>query len=77
MAVMHKATQTSKKQAIMKQFRVFKISSMWSTSKLTRVVENELKKLTSDGYEIISVSFGVNFWWMPTAFITISKDVKF
>lgn len=61
----------------MKQFRVFKISNMWSTSRLTRDVENELKKLTNEGFEIISVSFGFNIWWIPTAFITTSKEVKF
>jgi len=61
----------------MKQFRVFKISNTWSTSRLTKDVENELKQLTNEGYEIISVSFGVNMWWIPTAFITTSREVKF
>jgi hypothetical protein len=60
-----------------KQFRIFKISNRWSTSKLTRDVENELKKLTNKGYEIISFSFGFKIWWIPTAFITTSKEVKF
>lgn len=46
---------------------------MWSTSKLTRDVENELKKLTNEGHEIVSVSFGFNIWWIPTAFITTCK----
>jgi len=36
-------------------------------------VERILNDKTTQGYEIISVSFGVNLWWMPTAFITISK----
>ena len=61
----------------MKQFRVFKISNMSSTARLTKDVENELKQLTNEGYEIISVSFGVNMWWLPTAFITTSREVKF
>jgi hypothetical protein len=56
----------------MKQFRVFKISNMWSTSRLIRDVENELKKLANEGYEIVSVSFGFNIWWIHTAFITTS-----
>ena len=59
----------------MKQFRVFKISNMWSTSRLTRDVEIQLKKLTDQGYEIISVSFGFNIWLVPTAFITTSKGI--
>ena len=61
----------------MKQFRVFKISNTWSTEKLIKDVENELKQITNEGYEIISVSFGVNSWWLPTAFITTSREVKF
>lgn len=61
----------------MKQFRVFKISNMWSTSRLTRDVENELKKITNEGYEIIGVSFSFSFWWIPTVFITTSREVKF
>jgi hypothetical protein len=61
----------------MKQFRVFKISNMWSTARLIKDVENELKQITNEGYDIISVSFGVNIWWLPTAFITTSREVKF
>ena len=60
----------------MKQFRVFKISNTWSTSRLIKNVENELKQITNEGYEIISVSFGFNNWWIPTAFITTSREVK-
>ena len=61
----------------MKQFRVFKISNSWSTARLIKDVENELKQITNEGYEIISVSFGFNIWWIPTAFITTSREVKF
>jgi hypothetical protein len=50
---------------------------MSSTARLTKDVENELKRLTNEGYEIISVSFGVNMWRIPTAFITTSREVKF
>jgi hypothetical protein len=50
---------------------------MSSTARLTKDVENELKQLANEGYEIISVSFGVNMWWIPTAFITTSREVKF
>jgi hypothetical protein len=60
----------------MKQFRVFKISNTWSTEKLIKDVENELKQITNEGYEIISVSFGFNSWGIPTAFITTSREVK-
>ena len=58
----------------MKQFRVFKISNMWSTNRLTKDVENELEKFSRDGYEIESISFGFNVWMIPTAFITVSRE---
>ncbi len=59
----------------MTKFRIIKISAMWSTDKLTRDVEKILKEKTDEGYEIISVAFGVNLWWMPTAFITLKTKI--
>lgn len=55
----------------MTSFRIIKISAMWSTDKLTSDVERTLKEKSEEGYEIVSVAFGVNLWWMPTAFITL------
>ena len=46
---------------------------MWSTATLTEKVEQILNEKVLDGYEIVTVSFGVNLWWMPTAYITICK----
>jgi hypothetical protein len=57
----------------MKKFQILKTCSHWSTSRLTRDVEELLAKAHEEGYEIISVSFGVNMWWMPTAYVTIAK----
>ena len=57
----------------MKTYRVIKLSTMWSTSSLTAKVEHILNMKTRDGYEIVTASFGVNMWWMPTAYITICK----
>ena len=58
----------------MKTFFVISTSSMWSTSELKRKVEIILNEKTRDGYEIVSVAFGVNMWWLPTAFITLRKN---
>jgi len=60
----------------MKKYRVIKLSTMWSTSTLTREVEQLLNEKTRDGYEIVTVAFGVNMWWLPTAYITISKTIS-
>jgi hypothetical protein len=36
-------------------------------------VEKLLNEKNQEGYQIVSVSFGLNIWWIPTAFITICK----
>lgn len=57
----------------MKNYSIIKLSTMWSTDRLKNDVEKTLNEKTSQGFEIVSVAFGVNLWWMPTAFITICK----
>jgi hypothetical protein len=46
---------------------------MWSTAKLKQQVEKILNEKTQDGYEVVSVAFGLNIWWIPTAYITLRK----
>lgn len=58
----------------MKTYKVIKKSTSWSTNTLIKEVEQILQSATQKQYEIVSVSFGVNLWWMPTAFITLSKE---
>jgi hypothetical protein len=57
----------------MKQYTIVKESSMWSTKQLIAKVEKILNEKNQEGYQIVSVSFGLNIWWIPTAFITICK----
>jgi hypothetical protein len=59
-----------------KEFKVMKFSTMWSTSGLTEKVEKELYQKSDEGWDIISVAFGVNLWWMPTAFISLSRQIE-
>ena len=58
----------------MKTYRVIKHSTMWSTESLTEKVEQTLNEKVDEGWEIVTVSFGTNLWYMPTAFITIAKE---
>ncbi|WP_299435855.1 DUF4177 domain-containing protein [uncultured Aquimarina sp.] len=53
-----------------KQYKVIKISSNWSLEKLKKKVEDALNKISTEGWEIISVSF-TNYGY--TAMITIAK----
>ena len=57
----------------MKSYSIVKMSTMWSTDTLKNDVERFINEKSSQGHEIITVSFGLNMWWMPTAFITICK----
>ncbi|MBD0834029.1 hypothetical protein [Aestuariibaculum suncheonense] len=57
----------------MKEHRIIKLSTMWSTETLRADTERLVNEKVRDGYEIITVAFGVNMWWMPTSYITIKK----
>ena len=57
----------------MKDYRVIKLSTNWSIETLRSDVENLINEKANQGYEIVTVAFGINMWWMPTAFITIKK----
>jgi hypothetical protein len=54
-------------------YTIIKESTMWSTNSLKKRVEEILNEKTKDGYEVVTVAFGLNMWWMPTAFITLRK----
>lgn len=57
----------------MMTYSIIKESTMWSTDSLKQKVEKILNEKTKDGYEVVTVAFGLNMWWMPTAFITLRK----
>lgn len=59
----------------MKKYEITKMYTMWSTNNLKRRVETFLNKTSGEGHKIVTVSFGVNMWWMPTAYITLEKDL--
>jgi hypothetical protein len=60
----------------MKKYEITKMYTMWSTDSLKRRVEDFLNNASTNGNRIRSVSFGVNMWWMPTAYITVEKTVN-
>jgi hypothetical protein len=57
----------------MKNYTIILETEFWSTKALKNKVENILNEKTAEGFEIVSVSFGLNLWWLPTAYITICK----
>jgi hypothetical protein len=52
-------------------YSIIKESTMWSTNSLKQKIEKLLNEKTNEGYEIVTVSFGINIWYMPTAFLTL------
>ncbi len=61
----------------MKTYKIVKYSNMWSTKKLTRRAELIVNDWIREGWELVSISFGFNHWYIPTAFITLSKNQDF
>ena len=57
----------------MNTYKILKFSTMWSTSSLTKKVEKILSEREKEGWEIVSVAFGTNLWYAPTAFITLKR----
>lgn len=57
----------------MKTYTIISESTMWSINSLKQKVGKLLNEKTKDGYEVVTVAFGLNIWWMPTAFITLCK----
>jgi hypothetical protein len=55
------------------EYSIISKSAMWSTKSLLKEVVAIINEKNQEGYEIVSVSFGLNLWWMPTAFITLRK----
>ena len=60
----------------MKKYSIIKIATFWSTSQLICDVEKLINKKTKEGFEIITVSFGINLWFAPTAFITFAQTTE-
>ena len=48
--------------------------SAWTGAGAARKVEDKLNELAETGYEIVSVSFGMNSGYMPTGYITYRQQ---
>jgi len=46
---------------------------MWSTERLRKKVEQLINEKSKEGFKTITVSFGMNLWHTPTAYITIAN----
>jgi hypothetical protein len=57
----------------MSKYIVLSESSIWSASKLRLKVENIINSKATEGYELVSVTFGFNNWMTPTVYITMKK----
>lgn len=57
----------------MKKFEIIRVSDWWSTNSLIKKAENVANQKSQEGYEIVSISFGISVGMIATAYITITK----
>jgi hypothetical protein len=57
----------------MKKFKIIRVSDWWSTSSLMKKAEDVANQKSQEGYEIVSISFGLSVWMIESAYITIPK----
>lgn len=57
----------------MKKFEIIRVSDWWSTSSLMKKAEDVANQKSLEGYEIVSISFGLSVWMIVSAYISITK----
>ncbi|QWX82969.1 hypothetical protein H0I23_10900 [Cellulophaga sp. HaHaR_3_176] len=57
----------------MRKYTIIKRSNCWSSETLRLEVEQFINEKNAEGYEIVTVSFGTNLWYVPTAYVTLCK----
>jgi len=57
----------------MKKFEIIRVSDSWSTRSLMKKAEHVANQKSQEGYEIVSISFGLSVWMIESSYITITK----
>lgn len=57
----------------MKKLEIIRVSDWWSTSSLMKKAEDVANQKSLEGYEIVSISFGLSVWMIVSAYISITK----
>lgn len=58
----------------MKKFEIIRVSDWWSTDSLMKKAENVANQKSQEGYEIVSISFGISVGMIVSAYITITRS---
>ncbi len=58
------------------EYRIIRMTNLFSTSALKREVEREINLLAEEGWDIVSVSFSFTAMLISAAFITIKRSDK-
>ena len=54
------------------EYKVIRILK-WTSNSVRRKVEEFLNNEMAEEWEVVSVSYGLNNWFLPTSLITIKK----
>lgn len=57
----------------MKEYQILRVSNFWSTKTLREDTEKLINEKSAEGWEVVSVSFGVTIWLVLSFYITLSK----
>ena len=57
----------------MKEYKILRVSNFWSTKTLREEAQKLINEKSNEGWEVVSVSFGVTIWLVLSFYITLSK----
>jgi hypothetical protein len=58
----------------MKTYQIERVSDFWSTKTLREKTEKLINEKSKEGWDVVSVSFGVTTWFIFSFYITFSKN---
>ncbi|GAB3721929.1 DUF4177 domain-containing protein [Spirosoma lituiforme] len=58
----------------MKEYQILRVSNFWSTKTLREDAQKLINEKSAEGWEVVSVSFGVTVWLVLSFYITLSKS---
>ncbi len=57
----------------MKEYQIIRVSNFWSTKTLREETQALINQKSAEGWEVVSVSFGVTIWLVLSFYVTLSR----
>ncbi len=61
----------------MKEYKILRVSNAWSTNKLQEEAQKLINQKNSEGWEVVSVSFGYTIWLVSSLSSLCQKQSTF